>query len=359
MTADTAHKYIPITSPAIRRGAALAVWAALLLLFLLLGIWNIHEDRQEAENHLSSEAGHTAAQLANLLSLPAWELDEITARTIVLAAMEDQSIYAIKVQGPQGLLEGQRRNYQWEPVPWDDEIMEHSVQGMNPLKLEGHPVGTVEVYLSPRLTNEDLAQKARREVIRFSLCALACTMVLLTLLWAWGDLALLWHFLQKHLLKTEMMANTDSGSEDLDATVPVVTADLFSSSREPVPPAPYLREDVAAGAIISAELGRAFLLRRPDAWRITAGLFGQTFAHAPYLLARLYETNDATNLCRLGYILERAAPCVGAERLCAAAHAMQAALNDAECTTVALTVEECAVTLQEVLDALAPSGKGN
>ncbi len=358
MIADTPHKYISLTSPAVRRGVALAVWLAMLLLFLLLGIWNIHEDRQEAENNLSSEAGHMAAQLANLLSLPAWELDELTARTIVLAAMEDQSIYAIKVQGPHGMLEGQRRNYQWEPVPWDDEIMEHSVQGMNPLKLEGHPVGTVEVYLSPRLINEDLAQKAHREVIRFSLCALGCTMVLLTLLWTWGDLALLWHLLQKHLLKTEMVANTDADNEDIDATVPAANAPVVSTPREPAFPATHLREDVAAGAIISADLGRAFLLRRPDAWRITAGLFGQTFAHAPYLLARLYETDDAVSLCRLGYILERAAPCVGAERLCAAAHAMQAALNDAECTTVALTVEECAITLQEVLDALTPTGKG-
>ena len=28
------------------------------------------------------------------------------------------------------MLEGQRRNYQWEPIPWDDEIAENSVQGM-------------------------------------------------------------------------------------------------------------------------------------------------------------------------------------------------------------------------------------
>lgn len=166
-----AAKHMPNISHVLRRRLALATWVVALLLFVLLGVWNVNEDRQEAENRLGSEAGRTAAQLAALLSLPAWELDELTARTIVMAAMTDESIYAIKVQTPRGMLEGQRRNYQWEPIPWDDEIAENSVQGMNPLKMEGRPVGSVEVYLSPRITDEDLAQKARREVARFCLSA--------------------------------------------------------------------------------------------------------------------------------------------------------------------------------------------
>ena len=78
---------MPNISHVLRRRLALAVWVAALLLFLLLGVWNVNEDRQEAENRLGSEAGRTAAQLAALLSLPAWELDELTARTIVMAAM--------------------------------------------------------------------------------------------------------------------------------------------------------------------------------------------------------------------------------------------------------------------------------
>lgn len=137
----------------------------------------------------SARPGRTAAQLAALLSLPAWELDELTARTIVMAAMEDDSIYAVKVQTKRGMLEGQRRNYQWEPVPWDDEIAENTVQGMNPLKMEGRTVGSVEVYLSPRLSAEEQALTARREVWRFALAALFWTGALLLLLWHWGDLA--------------------------------------------------------------------------------------------------------------------------------------------------------------------------
>ena len=113
-----------------------------------------------------------------------------------------------------------------------------------------------------------------------------------------------------------------------------------------------LSEDIAAGAVVSAELGRAFLLRRPEAWRVTAGMFGRTFAPAPDLLLRLYALEAADNLCRLGRILEKAAPCVGAERLASTAHAMQWAVNDTDAASAALAVEECVLALREVLGAL-------
>lgn len=362
-----------------RRRLALAVWAAALLLFLLMGVWNVNEDRQEAENRLGSDAGRMAAQLAALLSLPAWELDELAARTIVMAAMADDSIYAIKVQSNKGMLEGQRRNYQWEPVPWDDEIPENSVQGMNPLKMEGRPVGTVEVFLSPRITDEDLAQKARREVARFSISAAFCTLVLLLLLWHWGDLTrvrvLLFMRTPVHpdaRKRVGSAAASVAGDDQPPVSAPVAEGEpapvsavtVSADQQEQIAPPQGLvdglaeglaapqKEGTAAGAVISAELGRAFLLRKPEAWRITAGLFDRTFAHAPGLLLRLYAADDAENLCRLGRILEKAAPCVGAERLASAAHAMQWALNDADAASAAQAVEECELALREVLEAL-------
>ena len=368
----------------LRRRLALAVWAAALLLYLLMGVWNVNEDRQEAENRLGSDAGRMAAQLAALLSLPAWELDELAARTIVMAAMADDSIYAIKVQSNKGMLEGQRRNYQWEPVPWDDEIPENSVQGMNPLKMEGRPVGTVEVYLSPRITDEDLAQKARREVARFSISAAFCTLVLLLLLWHWGDLTrvrvLLFMRTPFHpdaRKRVGSVVASGAGDDQPPVSAPAAAGEPASTSavmasadqQEQIAPPQGLveglaapqtadelaapqKESIAAGAVISAELGRAFLLRKPEAWRITAGLFDRTFAHAPGLLLRLYAAEDAENLCRLGRILEKAAPCVGAERLASAAHAMQWALNDADAASAAQAVEECELALREVLEAL-------
>ena len=356
--------HMPHINHVLRRRLALIVWAAALLLFLLMGVWNVNEDRQEAENRLGSDAGRMAAQLAALLSLPAWELDELAARTIVMAAMADESIYAIKVQTTKGMLEGQRRNYQWEPVPWDDEIPENSVQGMNPLKMEGRPVGSVEVYLSPRITAEDLAQKARREVARFCLSAAFCSLVLLLLLWHWGDLARVRLLLFERTPLRVGGAGQSGAAVPADAVSPVADAAKVSAPAEAVSaspvaeavpveaPAAQQSDDIAAGAVISAELGRAFLRRRPEAWRITAALFDRTFAHAPGLLLRLYTADDAENLCRLGRILEKAAPCVGAERLASAAHTMQWAVNDTDAASAAQAVEECVLALREVLEAL-------
>ena len=356
--------HMPHINHVLRRRLALIVWAAALLLFLLMGVWNVNEDRQEAENRLGSDAGRMAAQLAALLSLPAWELDELAARTIVMAAMADESIYAIKVQTTKGMLEGQRRNYQWEPVPWDDEIPENSVQGMNPLKMEGRPVGSVEVYLSPRITAEDLAQKARREVARFCLSAAFCSLVLLLLLWHWGDLARVRLLLFERAPLRVGGAGKSGAAVPADAVTPVadvakVSAPAEAVSASPVAeavpveaPAAQQSDDIAAGAVISAELGLAFLRRRPEAWRITAALFDRTFAHAPGLLLRLYTADDAENLCRLGRILEKAAPCVGAERLASAAHTMQWAVNDTDAASAAQAVEECVLALREVLEAL-------
>lgn len=340
----------PRVSRAGRRWVALCLWGAGLALFFVLGLWNLESNRRDAENRLIGEAGRTAAQLATLLALPAWELDEITARTIVMGAMEDERLYAIKVETRQGMLEGQRRNYLWEPVPWDDELAENCVQGMNPLKMEGQTVGSVEVWLSPRLNGEEQAQLVERERWRFGLGAALWTLALLLLLWSWGDLTAL----RRRLGRL-------GAAPDAEAT---------ASTSEPVVLglAPRAPEESAAGpetpsaAVLPAvdpALGRRFQRKNPDAWRVTAGMFRQTFSRAPRLMERLFSDGETAGLCHLGRMLEQAAPCLGAERLAAAARKMQAALNDPECETRALPVEECARALEDVLAALEGGRNGS
>lgn len=334
--------HAPRVSRAGRRAAALLIWASGLALFFLLGLWNLESSRRDAENRLSAEAGRTAAQLATLLAIPAWELDEMTARTIVMSAMEDERIYALKVETRQGVLEGQRRNYLWEPVPWDDEISEDSVQGMNPLKVAGQTVGSVEVWLSPRLMEEEEAQLVARERWRFGVVAAVWTVALLLLLWLWGDLAAL----VRRVRAGERGAG--DGKETRGDPAPVVLG--------LAPRVPDEATETAAGTAppvpVDRELGRRFQRKHPDAWRVTAALFRQTFARAPALMQRLFADGEIAGLCHLGRMLEQAAPCLGAERLTGAAAKMQAALNDPDCETRALPVEECARALEEVLAAL-------
>ncbi|MGE9984492.1 hypothetical protein [Desulfovibrio sp. SGI.169] len=333
---------MPYITHGTRRWLALTVWAAGLLLFLLLGLWNLNGSRRDAENRLISEAGHLASQLAALLSLPAWELDELTARTIVMAVMEDDRIYAVKVQTRQGMLEGQRRNYQWEPVPWDDEIAENTVQGMNPLKMEGRTIGSVEVYLSPRLSAEEQGMVARREGWRFALAALFCTGALLLLLWHWGDMARLRRLLAS---KTDAALAGDNDSAP-DRIVLGLSAPATDGAEAPA------AEARPAASPVNPSLGRNFQCKHANAWGITAGLFRQSFAHAPELLSRLYADGEVAGLCHLGRMLELAAPCLGAVGLEEAARHMQAALNDPQCETAALAVEACARALEDVLAAL-------
>lgn len=322
---------------------ALAVWLGGLLLFGLLGLSAQQEVRREAEKRQSSEAGRTAAQLAALLSLPAWELDELTARTIIMAAMEDDDMYAIKVQTGQGLLAGQRRNAHWEPVPWDDAVTAETVQGMNPLKMEGRTIGHIEVYLSPRADKAGIAAAARREVRRFALFALMSTAIFLLLLWQWGDLARLGNVLLRVRGK-----NASADAEFVVESAIHFGGTAPSAESAAMPAMPVLSADT----VISPSFGAQFQRTHAESWQITAGLFRQSFACAPELMSRLYANGETAGLCRLGLTLEQAAPCLGAGRLALAARLMQAALTDSMCQTASLSVEECITALEDVLMAL-------
>ena len=341
-TSRNPSAHAPRISRTARRAAALLVWGAGIALLFVLGLWNLETSRRDAENRLSAEAGRMAAQLATLLALPAWDLDEMTARTIVMGAMEDERLYAIKVETRQGIIEGQRRNYLWEPVPWDDELSEDCVQGMNPLKVEGETVGSVEVWLSPRLMGEEEAQLLARERWRFSLGTALWTLALLLLLWLWGDLAALRRLLGR-------LGSTAEGDDAKAPPEPVVLGLAPRAAEEGAGPdaAP-----LAEAPPVDRDLGRRFQRKNPDAWRVTAGLFRQTFARAPGLMQRLYADGETAGLCHLARMLEQAAPCLGAERLAEAARRIQAALNDPDCETRALPVEECGKALEEVLAAL-------
>lgn len=342
--------------------AALIIWASGLLLLALCSLWAMREDREAARERLAVQARNTAVQLSALLAVPAWDMDELAARTIVMAAMEDERIYAVKVQTPQGMLEGQRRNYQWEPVPWDDEMAEDAVAGLSPLRVEGRPVGTVQVYVAPRESREETALAARRELWRFVLSGVLWTAALAAV------------FRLRRARRPEDGQATDLFPVAAGAEVP-------QSEGAPSVPQPALSEAAeqtevfpctvavdapgsedgeslepllpnTAGEIVSPALGLAFMRRHDHAWLVAAGLFRHSFAHAPGLMSRLYEEGDSTALCRLGYLLEKAAPCLGAERLTGAAKAMQTALHGPDGLRATLAVEECVLALDEVLDSL-------
>lgn len=347
-----------------RRWLAVAVWLAGLALLVAMALWNLSSEKRNAESRLTSEAGRTAAQLASLLALTGQEPDEKSAHAVALGAMEDDRIYAVKVETRNGLVEGERRNYLWEPVPWDDEITENCVQGANMIKIGGQNVGNVDVWLSPRLNEEENSLLASREFARFAMVGGLWTAALLLVFWQWGDLRRLRRYFS-------------AGAQDDDTKAANISENMFADSNNL-----HDRsnsgideiEDTSCGIgeagkvsvgssgsadapVVDAEAGRRYQRRTPEAWLVTAGMFRQTFARGPALISRLYSEGEVAGLCHLGRMLEQAAPCIGAQRLFSAAKAMQAALNDPECKAGALPVEECARALEEVLDSLCGNGQ--
>lgn len=327
--------------------AAIVLWLGGIALFLGFALWNISSSRLDDENRLISEAGRTAAQLASLLSLPGWNLDAGTAGAIISGAMEDDRIYAVRIRDSNGFEEGQRRNYLWEPVPWDDEIAENCAQGMNPIRVGGEYAGTVDVWLSPRLNEEENALLSQREWTRFLCFLILWTTVFFLALWQWGDL---------RLIKLYLAGDDESEEEKRNADTPEKI--ILGLTRQESDEKPE-KDDNTPGKIVDADLGRKYQQTHPDSFRVTAVMFRQTFSPGPALISRLYAEGEVAGLCHLGRMLEQAAPCIGAERLAAAAKNMQNALNDPECDARALPVEECASALEDVLNALCGDNKSN
>lgn len=310
---------------------AFVLWLAGLLVFLCLGLWNIRVSEADAENRLAGEAGRAAAQLASVAGLSRSEPEDIAANAIISAAMEDERIYAVKIETPGGFSEGQRRNYLWDPIPWDDEIAENCVQGMTPLKAGGRVVGKVEVWLSPRLNEEDDALLVRREVWRYSAFALLWTAAFVFLFWQTGEL----RRIARALRQKNSAAKSDG---ELMDCLKGPDCDAGEAARAP--------------KAADEESGRRYQKTNPEAWFVTAGMFRQTFGRGPELISRLYSEGETAGLCHLGRILEQAAPCVGAWPLAEAAKEMQRTLNIPGAESQALSVEECARALESALIAL-------
>ncbi len=338
-----------------RRITALAFWGAGIALLVLCGWWNVLAVRQAASDRLIAEAGRTASQLAGLLSIPAWEPDERTARDITLAAMEkDHDIYAIRILTPRRTLEGQRRDGH-DLVPWDDEIAEGAAKGESSIRLEDRLVGTVEIYLSGASVNKEIAAVARRETLRAVLGGLFLTAALFVLLWYWDDFGAFRKLLASRGAPVRKKEGRTGEKDSVIGAAANASAGKDPARNEEgssLPDRAGAREGgEAAPAVVDASLGRRYL-RKDAAWCVTAVLFREIFAEAPALMSRLHAAGELAALCRLGRTLEQAAPCLGAERLSMAAADMQTVLNDPQTEAPSLAVEECIRALEEVLDAL-------
>ncbi|MEG2171723.1 MAG: hypothetical protein RRY29_00525 [Desulfovibrionaceae bacterium] len=162
---------------------ALVLWVLFMALLMVLTAWQLHASRMDATLRLQADAHRMAARAARILAVPAWEINEVSARSIVMSEMEDSRVYGMVVYDHLGFLEGQRRNENWECMPWDDLVPENMVEGTHSLTLEEQVVGAVHVYLSPRLLDEDMSALWWREMARFGITATVLCIFLMGILW--------------------------------------------------------------------------------------------------------------------------------------------------------------------------------
>lgn len=314
---------------------ALAIWLAGLLLYLALGYWNVERSSEEYNARLVGEAGQLAAQLAALLSLPAWDLDDLSAHIVVAGAMEDERIYAISIHGPSGLLDGQRRNYLWEPVPWDGELTENCVQGIAPIRSGGQIAGRVEIWLSPRLGGEELAILRGRELWRFFLVAFFWTGAFLALLWSWGDLRRMVRDFRNGKNPACPGEFEDGILLGLGKREPNVIGDRQGSKPARLPQA---RNSIRTRTEISPPMG--------------ASLFMHVFRNAPLLIDQLYAAGAWAQLCHVARLIEQGAPLAASAELAALAREMQNSLNDPRSESAASATDRLCSELKNVLSAL-------
>lgn len=318
----------------------LPLWAGFLLLLTGLAALELHVARTDGEERLAEEARRIARRSGDILALPAWRMDEVAARSIVMTEMEDERIYGIAVYDLRGLLEGQRRDEQWESVPWDDLVPDVMAEGVYPLQMEGRPVGTVRVYLSPRRLEEHLSALWRREALRVLILSLAATALLI------------WVAVRRVRGESPCPRAADdpdaaageapAGISEIPSAecgVPRGQAESYKSLQSDVP-------ETLPGLAVGDAVRR--LGGQTDAYLLLTDLFRRLYAGAPKLLLRLAARDELDSLTLLLPPLREAASRLGASRLEASASRLEDAVR-ARPEAVARCAEECAAALEEVL----------
>jgi PAS domain S-box-containing protein len=130
---------------------------ATTLLLVALGIVGYREERRRQYVDLDHLANVQASALAVALEVPVWNIDRPEIGKILDAMGKPVSIQAIRVTaGDDGF--GRIRDAKWDLVPWNGDNVPASVTRYEAtIRYEGRPIGIVELYVTPRWIEEDMA----------------------------------------------------------------------------------------------------------------------------------------------------------------------------------------------------------
>ena len=136
--------------------------------------------KNKNEKELRQFTSNVASRLATNTVMPLWNLDEEAARASIKAEMLDKRIYAIIVKKPggDGIILGQIRNEEWEPVDTDQEAAGDYWTDQSSIVKDEEELGLAEVYVTDRFLRESLFHS----VINIMLAGLGAVVVLCLIL---------------------------------------------------------------------------------------------------------------------------------------------------------------------------------
>jgi methyl-accepting chemotaxis protein len=136
-----------------------------------------------AREDLIQSTNIVARRLAENEKIPLWDLNQESAKDILLAEMQVPDVYALAVfantKNGENLFTGAQRDAGWGIIDYNGAQPDGLVKQTMQVETKNDKLGHVEVYLSPRIKNQELI----RNVISMIIALMALDLGIIAVLW--------------------------------------------------------------------------------------------------------------------------------------------------------------------------------
>lgn len=140
-------------------------------LFLCFFVSYYAKGRTEIRSELSRLAGFFADNLSVSLANPMWNFDKATVEKTMASVMIDSQVSAILVKAEGKIVYGRARDDNWLVVETEQEVSDDDYLKTAEISTADRPLGTVEVYLSPKFMQATLRRSMAGMLVAFVLFA--------------------------------------------------------------------------------------------------------------------------------------------------------------------------------------------
>lgn len=155
----------------------IAIITSILVIF---GAYQFYEIKHGSTEELNGFAESTSAKLAESLVYPIWNMDTEVIQKTIVSAMLEKRIFAILVkENDDTLLEGKKRNEDWEVVNADGEFLGNYIVTKKEIVKDGNDLGFIEIYITKRF----MESKLKHEINKIILTILFMDVSAFVLMW--------------------------------------------------------------------------------------------------------------------------------------------------------------------------------